>query len=273
MAAPLCLRRLVVNADDAGIDVRRNDGILEAHRHGVVSSATVLVTGPAFQDFVARALHCPSLGVGLHLNLSACCPPAAGVRIPGAFTDKETLWVNALACRLDPALVEAELVAQIELALAAGLVPTHVDGHNHVHAFPCVAEVLDRLTSRYPFVGRRRVPREYAGVPGLGEKSRRFAGIVCERPASIAGPECFAGFCLEERCSVQAAIEVLRACPGRSLELMVHPGHTAADSIAFSREPGRESELLVLTSPELVAWVREQGIELVHYGAFPLAPR
>ena len=62
-------RRLIVNADDAGLTVGHNRAVIQAHRHGVVTSTSLLANGPAFQDAVARLSDCPGLGVGVHLTL------------------------------------------------------------------------------------------------------------------------------------------------------------------------------------------------------------
>jgi chitin disaccharide deacetylase len=100
--------RLVVNADDLGYDPRIDEGILEAHRRGVVSSASAMVG----TRFSARALAeaPPSLGIGLHAVLE-----------PG----------------LDPAAARGELLRQLERFEALrGAPPTHLDSHKHVHAGP-----------------------------------------------------------------------------------------------------------------------------------------
>lgn len=275
MTARLPLRRLVLNADDAGIDVPRNDGILDAYSRGALTSATLLATGPASEDFARRARCAPAptggreLGIGVHLNLSECCPPASAHGVPGAFVAKHELWERAARSAFDPRLVEAELAAQLQRVLDLGLSPTHVDGHNHVHMFPCVAEALERLAGRFPFVAVRRRSIEFPGAPEPRAKSARFAALAVGQPAGgIRGPECFAGFCLEGRCTVERLIAVLEACPAESLEVMLHPGRVAFDSVPYSAEPAREVELAVLLDPRLGEWLVSHDIELVHFGAF-----
>jgi predicted glycoside hydrolase/deacetylase ChbG (UPF0249 family) len=111
------VRRLIVNADDLGYDPEIDRGILEAHRRGLVTSATAMVWTP----FAAAALAAApsSLGVGLHAVL-------------------------------DPELSEAaahdELLRQLDRFQALrGAPPTHLDSHKHAHARPAllaaVAEV------------------------------------------------------------------------------------------------------------------------------------
>src|SRR5437660_9999386 len=75
------VRRLVVNADDFGLSPGVNDGILEAHAAGVVSSVSVLVNAPGWEHAVAALRGTGSLGVGLHLNLTAGEPVSEGTAL------------------------------------------------------------------------------------------------------------------------------------------------------------------------------------------------
>ena len=67
----------MVNADDFGFTRDVNQGIVEAHRGGILTSTTLMAIGPAFDDAVRLAKENPSLDVGL--------PSGAGglARIPG----------------------------------------------------------------------------------------------------------------------------------------------------------------------------------------------
>src|ERR1700681_530321 len=64
------VKSLIVNADDLGWTEGVNRGIAEAHRHGIVTSASFLANGAAFASGVEVARLTPGLGVGVHLNLS-----------------------------------------------------------------------------------------------------------------------------------------------------------------------------------------------------------
>src|SRR5207244_10737724 len=71
------MRRLIVNADDFGLTPQVSAGILTAHRHGIVSSTTALVT-VAIDDDSVGALRDSGLGVGLHVNLTLGRPLSRG---------------------------------------------------------------------------------------------------------------------------------------------------------------------------------------------------
>ena len=64
------MKQLIVNADDFGLTKRVSEGIVDAHRHGIVSSTTLMANGGAFEAAVALRRQAPHLGIGAHLNLS-----------------------------------------------------------------------------------------------------------------------------------------------------------------------------------------------------------
>ena len=61
--------RLIVNADDFGLTLKVNRGIIESHRSGIVTSASVFANGPAFENALNDVLDYPRLGLGIHLNI------------------------------------------------------------------------------------------------------------------------------------------------------------------------------------------------------------
>src|SRR5437899_4173999 len=156
-------RRLVVNADDFGLSPGVNDGILEAHAAGVVSSVSVLVNAPGWEHAVAALRGTGSLGVGLHLNLTAGEPVSEGRCLvhphTGRFHGLAGLVTRALTGRIDPEHVAEESGAQLTRLRAAGVRVTHIDSHRHVHALPGVwaSVVATARAHGVPFV---RVPVE-----------------------------------------------------------------------------------------------------------------
>ena len=63
------MKRLVVTADDFGLSLEVNEAVEQAHREGILTAASLMVSAPAAADAVARAKRLPSLRVGLHLVL------------------------------------------------------------------------------------------------------------------------------------------------------------------------------------------------------------
>ena len=105
------MSRLIVNGDDFGASLGINRGIVEASVRGVLTSASLMVDGPAAVEAVALARANPALSVGLHLELDCS----------------------------DPGRVAAECERQLaRFRELTGASPTHVDSHHDVHRDPRV---------------------------------------------------------------------------------------------------------------------------------------
>jgi len=150
------VRRLIVNADDLGYDPEIDRGILEAHRHGIVSSATAMVETP----FAAAALLAApaSLGVGLHAVLD----PSG-----------------------DAAAAEASLRRQLERFVALrGALPSHLDSHKHAHAAPGPFAAMVRLARAHRLPVRAIDPGMRAALRAAGiATADAFLGDAGRRPA------------------------------------------------------------------------------------------
>ena len=160
------MKRLIVTADDFGLAVAVNEAVEHAHRRGILSAASLMVTAPAAEDAVARARRLPRLGVGLHLVLvdgAPCLPPE---QVPdlvgpdGRFSQNligvgVTIFCRAAARRQ----VEAEMRAQLEAFRRTGLHIDHVNAHHHFHLHPVVRQLLLRLAPEYG-IRAVRVPYE-----------------------------------------------------------------------------------------------------------------
>jgi predicted glycoside hydrolase/deacetylase ChbG (UPF0249 family) len=246
------LRSLVVNADDLGLTVGVNNGILDAHDGGILTSASVFANAPATADAIGRARVRSSLGLGVHLALVDGRPMLPPNRVPTLVEDDgrfRASWkpfiVAGLRGRVKYEEVERELSAQIDRLDSEGIRLTHLDAHKHVHAFPPVFAIVARLAERFriPVV---RVPYERWSPVWGDDHQRQIArrqqlmtaallpwAALDYRTASRQGlrtPQ-FAGrnrTGVWSAGSLEAALRRLR--PGVT-ELMVHPGYVDDDLI------------------------------------------
>src|SRR5256885_3297614 len=129
-------RRLIVTADDVGLDRGITEGAVRAHREGIVTACSIVANGREFDDAVARLRDAPALEVGVHLALVEERALTTGAPMPRNYVR------FLLGSRGD---VEPELRAQIETVLGAGLRVTHLNGHQHLHMLPRVRRVVERL--------------------------------------------------------------------------------------------------------------------------------
>lgn len=268
---------LIVNADDFGMTSGVSDGVLDAHRRGIVTSTSVLANGQVLADFVPRLLDTPTLGVGAHLAVVGEDPPVlSAAEIPSlvgrsghfALTWKQFL-ARALAGRVDPDHIRLEFTAQLDRLLGFGLPIAHLDAHQHLQLWPSIAEILLTLATRSR-IGAVRVPRARpTSVTGIGVSTlaRRLARQADERgicytqdSVGIAIAGHIDGHVLDEFFATTA-----RRRPS-SIELTVHPG--LADDPARARYQWGyewEHELAALTAPAAKIAVERAGLRLGTY--------
>jgi predicted glycoside hydrolase/deacetylase ChbG (UPF0249 family) len=269
-------RRLVVTADDFGFSEGIDRGIAEAAEAGIVRSASIMVTMPAFDDAVAQARRLPALGVGLHLTLTAGRPltdaPTLISRSSGAFVGPRRLLQRALMGLVSRADVASECRAQIRRARSAGLRLTHLDAHHHAHTFPRIRDVvLEVARSEGIAFVRRPVESLRAPVPWRRVAERAvLAALSGSRRAPAPGAaDHFAGVSLAGSRAFEAALlrclDNLR--PGTT-ELMVHPGYV--DAPLPGGDPyftEREAELRALLSGAVRARLAAGGIVVTNFAA------
>ncbi len=270
-----------MNADDFGLSPGVTRGILEAHAAGVVSSVSVLVNAPGWEDAV-RALQAAGsgsgLGVGLHLNLTAGAPVSPARSLvdarTGCFLGLATLVARVLARRIASADVAAECAAQLDRLRAVGVNVTHIDSHRHVHALPGVwpavvatARARGVRVVRVPLEPLRGDPRRWRALP------KRLAIALAWRLAArgVTPPhhaDHFRGLSLQGGRGFRAGLlALLDRLPRGTTELMVHPGHPDAALAAWDGYTApRAAELAVLTSSSVRERFRRGDFQLTHFG-------
>ncbi len=286
------MKRLIVTADDFGLAVPVNEAVEEGHSNGILSAASLMVTGDAADDAVARARRLPKLAVGLHLVLvdgKPCLPPE---RIPdlvgpdGRFGADVIRAGIAIFCRARArAQVEAEIRAQLEAFRRTGLKLDHVDAHHHFHMHPVVRDALLRLAPEYG-IAAIRVPREppLLAWRATGDRlgARIFAWLVQARRARhmkrVFGA---AGICCNDwllglsdsgAMSARRVEGYLARLPDGVSELYVHVAtERFGGSGAWPADYDGRRELDALTDPGVRAALARSGLEATSFAALAAA--
>lgn len=246
---------LIVNADDFGFSRGVNDGIWRAHTDGVVSSATLMANMPGFDHAVSLARRTPSLGVGLHVNLTYGKPLSPIENIPslvgleGYFSDQRAGW--------DPEEAELEIERQLDKLLAAGMTPTHLDTHHHIHIeVPSIYAILSKIALRHRIPMRRHPWTETGGDAPL--QTERLIMDTFDDGRGTA-----------------RLLRHLEALPEGTTELMCHPGYSEDKGTAAAASPesaARAAELQAFTDPAVREAIRQHDIRLIHYGQLADVP-
>lgn len=284
------MRLLIVNADDFGACASVNRGVLEAHRHGIVTSATILANTPGFEEAAALARQAPELGVGVHLNLTWGRAVSRPARVPtlvrpdGAFAHTPSaLAVGLLRRRIALEEVEREWRAQIARVRDAGIAPTHLDGHKHVHLLPPLLRVCVGLAGEFGIRGMRAgaepglitrlapVNPQWYKIGVLALLGRRARRRLVAAGAKV--PDRLLGVLDGGRLDGRRLERLLARGDEGVTDLMCHPGYDSPELRGLQAEAGRgypasarEAEVRALTAPGLGAALRERGVALIHYG-------
>jgi chitin disaccharide deacetylase len=287
------VRNLIVNADDLGWTEGVNRGIAEAHRNGIVTSTTLLANGAAFASAVELVKATPSLGVGVHLNLSDGKPVSPPETVPSIVNDRgefkggpEALLLRVARRNLRLKEVEIEWESQIQKVVNAGIQPTHLDGHKHVHMLPGMFEIVLRLAKRNN-IAAVRISHEGSSLRSAlstgenqniplvmkqGVQARvlkllaRDARALAEA-AGIATTDYFCGIAQTGELTVEGMKCLLQNLPEGATEIMCHPGFMdkELEESATRLQDSRELEVQILTDPGIRNLVASQGIRLIDY--------
>ena len=284
------MKQLILNADDFGMTRGVNEGIILAHRDGVLTSTTLMANGPEFDDAVSRAKLNPKLGVGCHLVLvgGPSVAPREKISSLADATGNLPTSLAGLVGRLSSGLIritaiERELRAQIEKIRSAGIEPTHLDTHKHTHAHPKVMEAVGRVAKE---LGIMRIRKPMENLRDSWQSTRHeTAGRTKELIAAAAAravtpwfqtiarkygllsPDYFLGLAMTGQLSPTVLRGVIGTVVDGTTEIMLHPGICDADlARSGSRlQKQREDELQGLLDPGVRSAVTERGIRLISY--------
>lgn len=269
---------LIVNADDYNTNRERNLGILQAAKSGIVTSVSVIANTKWDEHALSDLKETMGTHVGVHLNLTRGFPLTHGVKTlvdqSGRFLSKKMAWYRACVRGFDRDEVEEEFAAQINHLKGLGIAPDHLDGNNHIHVFPGIAEVVARLARDFGIL-RVRTPCEsftrWQQTLQPQAVKKQFIGALAGRAETIfqgyglRSAEHFAGIQFPDVSKTASLREFIRNLPTGITELMCHPGYRSPTGSPFSTFK-REQELEALTHLAVLEDIRRFKICLISYG-------
>ncbi len=204
-----------------------NEAVEIAHRDGILTAASLMVTGAAAADAIARARHLHSLGVGLHVVLADGVPVLPPDEIPwlvgadGRFP--AGMLRTALRIAFRPAArrqMEAEVAAQFAAFAATGLPLDHVNAHKHFHLHPMIATAILR-SGRPHGLRAMRLPVER----GAGAALNWWAGLLGRRlrRAGLTVNDRVVGLAASGRFDASRMLAALATLPDGLTEIYCHP--------------------------------------------------
>jgi predicted glycoside hydrolase/deacetylase ChbG (UPF0249 family) len=230
-------RYLIVNADDFGQSPGVNRGIMQAHEHGIVTSASLMTRWLATGEAALYAKEHTSLSVGLHLDL-------------GEWVYRAENWVPlyTVVPLNDSLAVEREIYQQLDMfRCLMGRDPTHINSHQHIHMREPVRSIALQVCQSLGVPLRNLCPEVHYFA--------KFYGQTRE------------GLPLPMQISLARLIEALSTLEDGLTVLICHPGYVDDLNTVYRQE--RAQELKVLCDPSLQDVIKARGIKLCSFNDWP----
>ena len=279
------MKSLIVTADDYGAAPEVNDAVERAHKNGILTAASLMVSGAASADAVRRAKAMPSLRVGLHLVLVEGKPVLPAAEVPdlvdasGYFrTDMARAGAAMFFLPKVRRQLEAEIEAQFAAFDATGLPLDHVNAHKHFHLHPTIAGLMIKIGKRHGVKGAR-VPLEPQNILARIEQHGASATVALTAPfaralrgrfarAGIAAPDQVFGLAWSGAMTPKRLAGLITHLPDGLSEIYMHPATReypgSAPGYAYA------AEMAALTDPGMAALIRGNDIRLGGFGDFPV---
>lgn len=275
-------RRLIITADDFGAAVEVNAAVEQAHREGVLTAASLMVTGVAAGDAIERARAMPDLGVGLHLVLVEGRPALPPDLVPD-LVDRQGLFrtdmVRAAVAMAFLLRVRRQLFAEVEAQFAAfaatGLRLDHVNAHKHFHLHPVILSAMlaagrkhGMAAIRAPVEPRPVLAAIEPDTPPRRDPAGPWARLTRARlrSAGLTVPDQVFGLAWSGALTPERLRGLIEYLPPGLTEIYTHPATGPYPGSAPGY--GYATELTALTDPLAKAAIARENIALGAFGAF-----
>ena len=280
------MRKLIVTGDDFGLAVPVNEAIEEAHRRGILTTASLMVGAGAVADAVERARRLPTLKVGLHLVLVEGRPVLPPREIPDLVDGRGEFSTSLVGAGLNfffrPGVgrqLEAEIRAQFEAFMKTGFPLDHVNAHNHMHLHPTVLGLILKVGRDYGLTAVR-VPYEPLlaswRASGTAFFSRAASWLFLMpwskllqarlRHAGVRSNDYVVGLHDSGQMDVDLVLRMLRHLPHGVTEMYFHPATRRCPEIDRTTPTYRhEREFEALISPAVREAIAAAGFQRVAF--------
>ncbi len=281
------MKKVIVTGDDFGLAVPVNEAVVEAHRRGILTAASLMVAGNAARDAVERAHATASLRVGLHLVLVEGKPVLPPASVPNLVNSRGEFPTRLFRAGLNfffrpesRAQLEAEIRAQFEAFLETGLPLDHVDAHNHMHVHPTVLGLLLKIGREFgyppvrlpyepPLRSWRASGKALPGKIALWVLLGPWIGLMRSRLRNAGVRFNNAVFGMNDSGAMTEALvlRMLRQLPDGATEIYFHPATRRCPEIDRTMPDYRHvEEFEALTSRRVAEALEAAGVRRIAFG-------
>jgi predicted glycoside hydrolase/deacetylase ChbG (UPF0249 family) len=247
-------RWIIFHADDFNLTPGVNRGIIESYKNGVVRSTSIMPNIPEFDESMELLNENPGLDVGVHINLTYGRPLSDPSEVPSLVDDSGIFWrkPSLMAEVADYDEMKKEILRQMEICLDAGLKPTHIDTHHHLHrSDPRAMEILCDLAKEHRMA-----------VRSVNQDMRDAINKI-----HIPTPDNFNGdFYGYDNITIESLEKVIKTAPDGFSEIMCHPGIADEELMDISTyNKCREAEIKTLCHPRIWQAIQDREAKVISY--------
>lgn len=267
--------KIIVNADDFGMNKVVNEEIMKSYLDGILTSASIMANGDCFDHAIDLAMNNQELDVGIHLTMTKEKPVLSSKYVKSIVDSEGKLLSTSnifarryFSGKISLLEVESELTAQIEKVINTGIKISHIDSHQHLHILPDIAEITVRLAQKYS-IKFIRLPRENikSYMFKYPESALRILqmcslNFLCSKIQKqiLYKADYFVGFFFGGVLNKQNLKTLISNLPSHGIcELMCHPG--LHENFVSKKNYRLVEESLALRDPEIVQILKNRNIQ------------
>lgn len=268
------MKKIIINADDFGLDSQVNQSIIKCFKEGVLTSCSILANASRLNEAIELSRSIPNFDVGIHLNLTQGKPilPSPQVKTlidkQGYFYNYFYFFWNLYQNKINFEEIEKELNAQINKLKSKNIKISHTDSHQHIHMFPQILPIVVKLLKEH-HINKIRHPKEdfFSGFDQNSFFSKKWYKkiillTVCLLQknvllkSNLKSPDFFQGMFYSENLNTNKLIKIIEKTKEGVTEIMVHPKSVNGP------------ETKALTNLDIKKIIKNKKIKLINYGEF-----
>ena len=273
--------KIIINADDFGLNEKVNEGILRSFGDGILRSASLMANGNSFEQAVGIINSNPNLDIGVHLTLVEEKPILDIDKIPTLVNKNGNFRTHAIEFarkyfseKISLEEIKKEFTAQIEKILDHGIKISHIDSHQHLHMLPKILDITIELANQYNIKFVRFPKEKFNSYMFRNFKSiYRIVQMVainhfCNRAMEkiTTKTDYFAGFYFGGKLSKINFLTLINYLPSKGIcELMCHPELNPNSDIYDQRQYRQVDETLTLIDKDVAEVIKEKDIEITSF--------
>ncbi len=267
------MKQLIVTADDFGYSRYVNKAIIECLKKGIVTSISLIVNTKYLNESIKLLKQNKNLDVGIHVNLTEFKPLTKSKILVDEnrnFIDKNK-WFKGYYKYSSKNEVEKEIEAQLLKAFSLGLKITHINGHNHIHIFPNIIDIIIKLAKKFK-IKYIRIPYEINYTKYLQQKGIKSILYKFSKSAKVKilknklkTTDAFYGILNMHDMDFDKLSNILMSVKEGTSELMVHPAYVDKKGDIFHQSRQREKEMELLTDDRIKQLIKKFKIKLTNF--------